>query len=79
MTDKKRNGKIGISLAGIEFTKSSNQVHRVRFAIVDKKSREENAIYIKKAVHDIMSEIAELTKLNESNRVPTKRGRPRKE
>ena len=64
LTDKKTNGKIGISLASIEHTSSSNQVHRVRFAIADKKSREENAIYIKKAVYDIMSEISELAKLD---------------
>jgi hypothetical protein len=78
LTDKKRNGKIGISLAGIEFTKSSNQVHRVRFAIADKRSREENAIYLKKTMHDIFSEINELAKLDESNKVPKKkRGRQR--
>lgn len=75
LTDKKRNGKIGISLAGIEFTKNSNQVHRVRFAIADKKSRQENAVYLKKTMHSIFSEVAELAKIDESNRVLKKKRR----
>jgi hypothetical protein len=73
VTDKKTDGKIGIFLASIEHTSSFNQVHRVRFAIADKKSRKENAIYLKNTMHDVMFEIAKLVKLEEANKVHKKR------
>lgn len=78
LINKKTGGKLDLILANIDHTTNFNQVHRVKFAIADRKSREENAVYIKNTMHDIFSEIHQLAKLEESNTVPRKRGRPRK-
>ena len=73
VTEKRTDGKIGISLAGIEHTSSFNQVYRVRFAIADKKSRKENAAYINKIIHDFVFELKELAYLDKSPKITKKK------
>jgi len=78
VTDKRTDGRIGISLAGIEHTSSINQVHRVRFAIADKKSRKENAVYIKRIIHDFVFELKELAEIDEPPKITKKKSKSRK-
>jgi len=78
LINKKTGGKLDLILANLDHTANFNQVHKVKFAIADKKSREENAVYVKKMMHGIFSEIKELAKLDESSKTPKRRRRPRK-
>lgn len=56
VTTKQKGGKIGIHLAGLSSSSVNQQVHRVRFSITDKNSRDANVHYVRKLLKDIVNE-----------------------
>ena len=63
MTTKENRGKLDILLANIEHTTDTHQVHRLKFSITDKKSRDENAKFAYRFLKDLTSEFSKLDKL----------------
>ena len=59
ITTEESDGKLDIKLAGIGRKSENQQVHRLRFAIVDKKSQEQNAEFAVKMIRDLVSELPE--------------------
>ena len=57
-TTKHKGGRIGISLANAGISSDTQQVHRIRFSIVDEKSREKNIQQIRKVLKDLKSELS---------------------
>lgn len=64
MTKKKTRGKLNIFLADIEHISNAHQIHKIRFSIIDKKSREENAQFTYKFLRNLTSEFSKLDQLN---------------
>ena len=60
VTTRKNTGKLDIFLANIEHVSDSQQVHRIKFSIADKKSRDENAKYLKKVLGEFLSGLSKL-------------------
>jgi hypothetical protein len=58
-----KEGRIGIHLAGLGGSSKTQQVHRVRFSITDKKSLKSNIQLIKKMIRNIIPEFSKLEKL----------------
>lgn len=67
LTTKNTDGKLNIILADIEKSSSINQIHRIKFAIADKKSRKENAQYFQKMMNNFISELSKLDNSKWSN------------
>jgi hypothetical protein len=61
-TKRHTGGKLDIHLAGIGHDSDKQQIHRVRFPIIDKKAREKNMEYVRKFLKDLASELPELEK-----------------
>jgi len=59
-TTKKNKGKLDIVLANIEHGSDTQFVHRIRFSITDKKSRDMNLKYFTKWIKEMASELPEL-------------------
>lgn len=57
---KQKEGRIGIHLAGLGGSSRTQQVHRVRFSITDKKSLKSNVQLVKKLISQIMPEFSKL-------------------
>ncbi len=64
-TKSNKEGKIGIHIAGVGGSSETQQTHRVKFSIMDEKSRDKNINYIKKALRGMFKEIKELDRLEE--------------
>jgi len=64
-TTKQKQGKIGIHIAGIGGSSESQQTHKVKFSIIDEKSREKNLNYVKKTLRGMFEEIKELDQIEE--------------
>ncbi len=60
VTTKKNKGKLDILLATMEHTSDTKQVHRLKFSIADKKSREESTQYLNKVIQNFASELSKL-------------------
>ena len=56
-TKKHTGGKLDIHLAGIGRSSNTQQIHRIRFQIIDKKSREKNMRYVRRFLKDLASEL----------------------
>ena len=67
ITTKQKEGKIGIHIAGVGGSTNTQQVHRIKFSIIDKKSRAENMQQLREAMHVLMQEFKELEQLEEEN------------
>ena len=65
ITTKDTGGKIGIQLASIEHSRNTQQIHRIRFPIIDEKSREKNVQQCMKVLKDFMLELSEFEQLEE--------------
>jgi len=65
ITTKGTGGKIGIQLANIEHSRNTQQIHRIRFPIIDEKSREENIQQCMRVLKDFMLELSEFEQLEE--------------
>jgi len=63
VTTKEKDGRISIYLAGIGGKSRTQQVHRVRFSITDKKSLESNIQLLKKTLKKLLPEFSKLDKL----------------
>ena len=63
-TIKSKEGKIGIHLAGIGGISETQQVHKLYFSIVDKKSRQKNVKYVQKVMQNMLSDIAKLDQID---------------
>lgn len=63
ITTKETGGKIGIQLANIGHSRNTQQVHRIRFPIVDEKSRQKNIQQCMNVLKDFMSELSEFEHL----------------
>lgn len=61
-TEKKTGGKIDVHLAGIGRSSGSQQTHRIRFQIIDEKSREKNTNYVRSFMSEMASDLARLDK-----------------
>ena len=62
MTTKENRGKLDILLANVEHTTDTHQVHRLKFSITDKKSRDENVKFVYRFLKDLTSEFSKLDK-----------------
>jgi len=62
MTTKGNKGKLDILLANIEHDSDMKQIHRIRFSITDKKSREENVQFAYQFLKNLASEFSKLDK-----------------
>lgn len=62
ITTKGKKGKLNILLANIELGSDTKLIHRIRFSITDKQSREENAQFVYKFLKDLTSEFSKLDK-----------------
>jgi len=58
-TSKKTGGKIDIHLAGVGHDSNTQRIHRIKFQIIDKKSREKNIRFVKKFLKDLASILPE--------------------
>jgi len=58
-TSKEKNGKIDIHLAGMGYGSNTQRIHRIRFQIIDKKSKEKNVRFVKKFLKDLASILPE--------------------
>ena len=63
VTSKEKDGRIGISLAGVGGKSSVQQVHRVRFSITDVKSFDNNMQLLKKTLRKVLPEFSKLDEL----------------
>lgn len=61
-TGKKTGGKIDVHLVGIGRTSGSQQTHRIRFQIIDEKSRDKNVNYVRNFLGEMASDLAKLDK-----------------
>ena len=59
-TEITKDGKIGIHIAGVGGSSSSQVVHRFRFSITDKESRDMNCKYFIRLIKDMASELPEI-------------------
>ena len=60
VTETSKEGTIGIHLVGVGGSSSTQQAHRIRFSITDKKSMERNIKYAGKIIREIASELPQL-------------------
>ncbi len=65
ITTKSKDGKIGIHLANMGGRSETKQIHKIRFPIIDKKSRENNTEYAVKFLKDLISEYKEMDEIQE--------------
>lgn len=59
ITSKENNGKLDIKLAGIGRKSEHQQVHRLRFSIVDMDSRDKNIDFAMKMIRSLAAELPE--------------------
>ena len=64
-TTKLKQGKIDIHIAGVGGSSKTQLTHRVKFSIIDEKSRDKNIAYIKKTLGGMFEEIKELDQIEE--------------
>lgn len=62
ITNKEKDGKLDIKLAGIGRKSEQQQVHRLRFSVVDKDSRDKNIEFAVKMIRELVNELPENAK-----------------
>lgn len=65
ITTKNVKGKFDIHIAGISGDIDKQQVHRVKFSIIDEQSREKNIKQLREAIRGLVQEFKELDRLEE--------------
>ena len=65
ITTKKAKGKFDIHIAGISGNVDKQQVHRVKFSIIDEQSREKNIQQLREPIRVLFQEFKELDRLEE--------------
>ena len=65
ITTKKAKGKFDIHIAGISGDRDKQQVHRVKFSIIDEQSRDKNMQQIQVVLRGLFQEFKELDRLEE--------------
>lgn len=65
ITTKKAKGKFDIHIAGLSGNIDKQQVHRVKFSIIDEQSREKNIQQMREVLRGLIQEFKELDRLEE--------------
>jgi len=65
ITTKNAKGKFDIHIAGISGNVDKQQIHRVKFSIIDEQSREKNIQQLREPIRVLIQEFKELDRLEE--------------
>lgn len=65
ITEKKKDGKIDIYIAGLGLGSNTQTIHKVKFSITDEKSMEKNIQQAGKLIKELLSDFSKLEQLNE--------------
>ncbi|GAG31697.1 unnamed protein product [marine sediment metagenome] len=60
VTTKEKEGKIGIHVAGVGGSSRTQQVHRIRFSVIDKKSMKKNIEYAGDVIRELVSGLSKI-------------------